>query len=134
MIGAATTWLLVNMAATFAPPSHTASATSGLPEALSPAVTADQRKPSGRGCAVEVLLTNRLYRRIPVKCFKIMPAQAAPEEPRACGVYSFDNSGVVGAPSGVQANEHKWKWSRERQRSRSRQPGLRRPQAARRVD
>src|ERR1700761_5033694 len=79
MIGAAATWLLVNMAAPFAPPSHTASATSGLPEALSPAVTADQRKPSGRGCAVEVLLTNRLYRRIPVKCFNIMLAAGLSE-------------------------------------------------------
>jgi hypothetical protein len=46
--GAATTWLLVNIAAALAPPSHTASATSGLPEALMPAVTADQRNPSGR--------------------------------------------------------------------------------------
>jgi hypothetical protein len=59
MTGAATTWLLVNIAAAFAPPSHTASATSGLPEALRPAVTADQRKPSGREVAGEALLTDR---------------------------------------------------------------------------
>src|SRR5581483_5306137 len=59
---AATTWLLVNIAAAFAPPSQRARATSGLPEAFMPAVTADQRKPRGRECAGEVSLTNRLYR------------------------------------------------------------------------
>src|SRR5215469_3158364 len=60
MTGAATTWLLVNIAATLAPPSHTASATSGLPEALMPAVTADQRKPRGREFAGEVVLTEKI--------------------------------------------------------------------------
>jgi hypothetical protein len=41
VIGAATTWLLVNIAAATAPPSQYASATSGLPLALMPAVTDD---------------------------------------------------------------------------------------------
>jgi len=50
--GAATTWLRVKSAAALAPPSQTASATSGLPEAFMPAVVEDQRKPRGR----EVLL------------------------------------------------------------------------------
>jgi hypothetical protein len=49
------------MAAAFAPPSQTASPTSGLPEALRPAVTADQRNPRGREVEEEVLLTGRFY-------------------------------------------------------------------------
>ena len=39
--GAASTWLLVNIAAALAPPPHTARATSGLPLALIPAVAED---------------------------------------------------------------------------------------------
>jgi hypothetical protein len=48
VMGAATSWLLVNMAAAGAGVSQTAMATSGVPEALRPAVAEDQRKPRGR--------------------------------------------------------------------------------------
>ena len=48
MMGAAATWLEVKLAAAVAPESQWAWATSGLPLALMPALTADQRKPRGR--------------------------------------------------------------------------------------
>src|SRR5581483_9900962 len=90
---AATTWLLVNIAAAFAPPSQRARATSGLPEAFMPAVTADQRKSRGRECAGEVSLTNRLYRCSRSESLP-SPLQLKRTKKRQLrGVYSFDNSG-----------------------------------------
>jgi len=60
--GAATSWLLVKQAAALAGVSQTASATSGLPLALMPALVEDQRKPRGRvelDAFIEVKSINR---------------------------------------------------------------------------
>src|SRR5579875_920454 len=101
------------MAAALAPPSHTASARSGLPLALMPAVTADQRKPSGRSGRDEGerLDTISLYQGVPFRAAEIKRSRGTERRsssalPSFCAAESLQ-AYVSPEPQFVSAAHHK---------------------------